>query len=91
MQKGNPKTVPATILYTVGGKERAKSIRIPAQRHGYGIYRQGDGYVQLSGFKKNPQTHGYGKPNFIDKYVKLPANAGTARLKVGNRVISKAP
>jgi hypothetical protein len=78
------------LKYDVKGKQHTKKVKLPKERYGYGIYKQRSGYVKLAGFKKNPKKHGYGRPNFITKTVKIPKSAGLSRLKIGKRIISKA-
>lgn len=79
------------IYETTDGKKHSKDVAVPKKRYGLGIVKQREGVVVIGYFHKSPDTHGYGKDNYVTKYVKVPANTKAgARLKVGSRVVSKA-
>lgn len=83
----------AILVYeTLDGKTHSKKVAIPEKNHSLGIYKQREGVVVIGYFKNRPLTHGFGKDNYIIKNVSISKNAkgGSARLKVGIRIISKA-
>lgn len=85
----------ATLLYDVNGRQQSKKIKLPAQRIGLGILKQREGYVIISYWKTDPDVAIHAgsaavRKSFVEKVVNIPSNAGQARLKVGNRVISVA-
>lgn len=83
----------ATLVYeTLDGKRHSKKVAIPEKHHHLGLYKQRDGVVVIGYFKNSPETHGFGKDNYIIKNVAISKNAkgGSARLKVGIRTISRA-
>lgn len=82
----------AILVYeTLDGKTHSKKVSIPEKHHGLGIYKQREGVVVIGYFKNRPLTHGFGKDNYVIKNVPISKNAkgGSARLKVGLRIISK--
>jgi len=83
-------TNPAYIIYPFKGTTRRKGVEIPKQRYGFGINKQREGYVELSGFKKNPKIYGYAKPNHLTINVRLPIEAGRAKLQIGKKIVSVA-
>lgn len=83
----------AILVYeTLDGKIHSKKISIPEKHHHLGLYKQREGEVVIGYFKNQPLTHGFGKDNYIIKNVSISKNAkgGSARLKVGIRIISRA-
>jgi len=83
----------AILVYkTRDGKTHSKKVAIPEKHHSLGIYKQREGEVVIGYFKNRPLTHGFGKDNYIIKNVSISKNAegGSARLKVGLRIISRA-
>jgi hypothetical protein len=83
----------AYLIYDlITGETRSKKIRVPKKHISLGIYKQRAGVVVIGYFLNSPKTHGYGKDNYIVKTVSIPLNTkgGSARLKVGSRIISRA-
>ena len=84
----------ARIIYEKVGQKRLfwKEISLPKKRYGLGIVKQREGQVVIGYFLKPPEKGGWGKDNFIMKYIKLPKDTkgASARLAVGQRIISRA-
>jgi hypothetical protein len=74
-----------TITYEI-----KKDIKVPANMHDFGIYKHREGYIELSGFRKDPKIAGYDKPNHVSMVVKIPKNAENIRVKLGNKPAEKA-
>lgn len=82
----------ATLIYeTLDGKTHSKKVAIPEKHHHLGIYKQRDGVVVIGYFKNPPSTHGFGEHNYVIKNVSISkkAKGGSARLKIGIRIISR--
>ena len=87
----------AELLYENDkGQVLKKKIRIPQKRFNIGISKQREGYVNIGYFplplntKKQGYTGLHGQ--YKEIHVTLPKSAvmGTARLKIGKRIVSRA-
>jgi hypothetical protein len=80
------------IYETLDGKKHSKTVMIPENRRELGIVKQREGIVVIGYFRKPAITHGYGSDNFVIRNIGVPKNTvgGSARLKVGKRIISRA-
>jgi hypothetical protein len=81
------------LLYeTIDGKKHSKMVMVPEKRRELGIVKQREGIVVIGYFRKPAITHGYGSDNYVVRNISVPKNTkgGSARLKVGKRIVSRA-
>jgi hypothetical protein len=73
------------LVYKTSRGQTKVPIRVPQKRHGLGINKVREGYVEYAFFRRNPKQAGYGSNNYVSRTRNIPKTARNVRITTARR------